>query len=146
MRANTSRALGESKRNRNPPCNVAARGRQTCRRRESLGTDSLVLRRERPFNASINAFGAKFFCVAGLTAAASACAKKFPRNIAVVSNFPAIAKIVTAKKPLIHRHFCMTSIFAQDIARAENLAQRRCTDDAVARRLRKPDRAVTHKI
>jgi hypothetical protein len=61
MRANTSRALSESKRNRNPPCDVAARSRQTCRRRESLGTDSRVLRRVRPFNTSINAFDAKFF-------------------------------------------------------------------------------------
>jgi hypothetical protein len=56
----------------------AVRGRQTCCRRESLGTDSRVLRRARPFNASINAFGAIFFCVAKLTAPASSRAEKFP--------------------------------------------------------------------
>ena len=78
MRANTSRALRESKWNRNLPCNGAARGRQTCRRRESLGTDSRVLCRVRPFNTSINAFGENFFCVAELTARASSYAKDFP--------------------------------------------------------------------
>jgi hypothetical protein len=72
--------------------------------------------------------------------------KSFPRDIAVVSSFLAAAKIVTAQKPLIHRHFRITSIFAQKIARAESFSQRRCACDAVARRLRKPDRAVTHKI
>jgi len=78
MRANMSRALRESKWNRNLPCNVAARGRRTCHRRESLGTDSRVLRRVRPFDTSINAFAANFFCVAELTARASSYAKNFP--------------------------------------------------------------------
>jgi len=60
------------------PRKVAAHGRQTRRRRESLGTDSRVLRRVRLFSASVNAFGAKFFCVAKLTAPAASRAKKFP--------------------------------------------------------------------
>jgi hypothetical protein len=63
-----------------------------------------------------------------------------------VSSFVAVAKIVTVQKPLIHRHFYVTPIFAQKFARAEGFSQQRCADDAVARRLRKPDRAVTHKI
>jgi hypothetical protein len=46
--------------------------------------------------------------------------KNFPRDIAVASNFLAVTKIATAQKPLIHRHFCIPSIFAQDIARAQN--------------------------
>jgi hypothetical protein len=74
------------------------------------------------------------------------CGKNFSRDIAVASNFLAVAKIVTAQKPLIHRHFCIMSIFTQKIARAENFSPRRCACDAVAHRLRKPDRAVTHKI
>jgi hypothetical protein len=70
----------------------------------------------------------------------------FPRDIAVVSNFIAVTENATAQKPLIHRHFCMTPIFAQIFASAENFSQRRCIDDALARRLRKSDGAVTHKI
>jgi hypothetical protein len=69
-----------------------------------------------------------------------------PQDIAVVSSFVAVAKIVTTQKPLIHRHFCMTSIFAQKIAHAENFSQRHCAADSAARRLQTPDRAVTHKI
>jgi hypothetical protein len=72
--------------------------------------------------------------------------KIFPHQIAVVSDFLAKTKIATAQKPLIHRHFCIASIFARKIARAENFSPRRCASDAVTRRLRKPDRAVTHKI
>jgi hypothetical protein len=72
--------------------------------------------------------------------------KNFQRNIAVASRFLAVTKIVTAQKPLIHRHFRVTPIIAQDIARAENFLPRRCADDAAARRLRRPDSAVTHKI
>jgi hypothetical protein len=72
--------------------------------------------------------------------------KNFPRDIAVALNFLAVTKIVTVQKPLIHRHFCMTPIFARKIARAENFLPRRCAYDAVAHRLRTPDRALTHKI
>jgi hypothetical protein len=72
--------------------------------------------------------------------------KKFPQDFAVVSNSVAVAKNVTVQKPLIHRHFCVTPIFAQKVARAENFSQRHCSDDSVARRLRKPGGAVTHKI
>jgi hypothetical protein len=79
-------------------------------------------------------------------AGVAVCGKNFSRDIAVVSNFLAVAKIATAQKPLIHRHFCIMSNFAQDIARAENFSPLRYTCDAAARRLRKPDRAVTHKI
>ena len=61
VRANASHAPRKSKRNRNPPRNVAARGRQTWRRRESLGTDSRVLRLIRLFDTPQNAFRAKFF-------------------------------------------------------------------------------------
>jgi len=57
-----------------------------------------------------------------------------------------MAKIVTVQKPLIHRHFCSAQIFAQAFARAEGFSQRRSADDAVARRSRKPERAITHKI
>jgi hypothetical protein len=63
-----------------------------------------------------------------------------------VSSFLVAAKIATAQKPLIHRHLCIASIFAQKIARAESFSQRRYARDAVTRRLRKPDKAVTHKI
>ena len=77
MRANTSRALRESKWNRNLPCNVAARSRPTCRRRESLGTDSRVLRRVRPCNTSINAFAAKFFLRRGVDCASGVVREKF---------------------------------------------------------------------
>jgi hypothetical protein len=63
-----------------------------------------------------------------------------------MSNFLAVTKIVTVQKPLIHRHFCIASTFVRKIARAENFLQRRCADDVVARRLRKPDGMVTHKI
>jgi hypothetical protein len=72
--------------------------------------------------------------------------KKFPRDIAIASRFLAVTKIVTAQKPLIHGHFCVASIFAKKIARAETLLPQAGADDAVARRLRKPGRAVTHKI
>jgi hypothetical protein len=72
--------------------------------------------------------------------------KNFQRNIAVASRFLAVTKIVTTQKPLIHRHFLVTPSFAQDIARAENFSPRRRTDDAAARRLRRPGGAVTHKI
>jgi hypothetical protein len=72
--------------------------------------------------------------------------KNFSRDIAVASNFLAVAKIVTAQKPLIHRHFCITSIFVRKIARAKNFSPQACADDAVAHRLRTPERAVTHKI
>jgi hypothetical protein len=72
--------------------------------------------------------------------------KNLPRDIAVASIFLAVTKIVTVQKPLIHRRFYIASAFAQKIARAENFLPRRCADDVVARRLRKPDRAVTHKI
>jgi len=47
-------------------------------------------------------------------------------------------KFLTAQKPLIHRHFCIASIFAQDIARAEKffadalLLRCRCTSPANA--------------
>jgi hypothetical protein len=70
----------------------------------------------------------------------------FPRDIAVVSNFIAVTENATVQKPLIHRHFCKAPNFAQKFASVENFSQRRCIDDALARRLRKPDRAVTHKI
>jgi hypothetical protein len=63
-----------------------------------------------------------------------------------VSNFLAVTKIVTAQKPLIHRHFCVASIFAQKIARAAIFLPQAYADDAVARRLRKPNGTVTHKI
>jgi hypothetical protein len=52
-----------------------------------------------------------------------------------VSNFLAVTKIVTAQKPLIHRHFWITSVFAQKIARAEILLPQACADDAAAHRL-----------
>jgi hypothetical protein len=81
MRANTSRALRESKWNRNLPCNVAARGRQTCRRRESLGTDSRVLRGVRPFNTAINAFAANFFLPRGVDCAGDIVREKNSRKI-----------------------------------------------------------------
>jgi hypothetical protein len=81
-----------------------------------------------------------------LTAPASSRAKKFPRDIAVAPNFLVVTKISTAQKPFIHRHFCVASIFAQKIARAVIFLPQACADDAVAHRLRKPDRAVTHKI
>jgi hypothetical protein len=48
-----------------------------CCRRESLGTDSLVLRRVRPFNTSIIAFVAKFFCVAKFDRAGVVVSEKF---------------------------------------------------------------------
>ena len=83
VRANTSRALRKSKRNRNLPRNVAARGRQTCRRRESLGTDSRVLRRVRPFNTSINAFGAKFFLRREVDRAGVVVREKVSRKISL---------------------------------------------------------------
>jgi hypothetical protein len=38
-----------------------ARGRETRRRRESVGTDSRVLRLETPVGAPVEASGAKFF-------------------------------------------------------------------------------------
>jgi hypothetical protein len=75
-----------------------------------------------------------------------ACEKSFPRDIAVASHFLAVTKNVIAQKPLIHRHFCVASIFARKIARAKVFLPQAGADDAVARRLRKPDRAVTHKI
>jgi hypothetical protein len=72
--------------------------------------------------------------------------KNFSRDIAVASNFLAVTKIVTAQKPLIHRHFCTAPVFAQDIARAKKFLPRRCAGDAVAHCLRMPFGAVTHKI
>jgi hypothetical protein len=72
--------------------------------------------------------------------------KNFSRDIAVASRFLAVTKIVTTQKPLIHRHFCVASIFAKKIARAEIFLAQAGADDAGARRLRKPGRAVTHKI
>jgi hypothetical protein len=72
--------------------------------------------------------------------------KTFPRDIAVASEFLAVTKIVTTQKPLIHRHFCVASIFARENARAQIFLPRHGADDVVAHRLRKPDRAVTHKI
>jgi hypothetical protein len=72
--------------------------------------------------------------------------KNFSRDIAVASRILAVTKIVTAQKPLIHRHFCVASIFAKKIARAAIFLPQGCADGAVARRLRKPGRAVTHKI
>jgi len=63
-----------------------------------------------------------------------------------MSNFLAVTKIATAQKPLIHRHFCAASIFAKKIAHAKIFLLQACADDAVARRLRKPDGTVTHKI
>jgi hypothetical protein len=72
--------------------------------------------------------------------------ENFRRDIAVASNFLAAIKTVTAQKPLIHRYFCVTSIFAQKIARAKIFLPQACAEDAVAQRLRKPDGAVTHKI
>jgi hypothetical protein len=90
MRANTSRALRESKWNRNLPCNVAACGRQTCRRRESLGTDSRVLRRVRPFNTPINAFGAKFFLRRGVDCAGVVVCEKISRKISLSCRIPSL--------------------------------------------------------
>jgi hypothetical protein len=63
-----------------------------------------------------------------------ACEKSFPRDIAVASHFLAARKIMIAQKPLIHRYFCMASIFAKKIARAETFLPRACPDDAVVRR------------
>jgi hypothetical protein len=83
VRANSWRALRESKWNQNLPRNVAASGRQTCCRRESVGTDSRVLRRVRPFSTAINAFGANFFCVAKLTVPVALCAEKISREISL---------------------------------------------------------------
>ncbi|MGA8494541.1 MAG: hypothetical protein WB764_03615 [Xanthobacteraceae bacterium] len=75
-----------------------------------------------------------------------ACEKNLPQDIAVASSFLAVTKFVTAHKPLIHRHFYIASAFARKIARAEIFLPRRGADGVVARRLRKPDRAITHKI
>jgi hypothetical protein len=84
-------------------------------------------------------------CEAG-GAGVVACEKNFPRDIAVASRILAATKIVTAQKPLIHRHFCVASIFPKKIARAAIFLPQAGADDAGARRLRKPGRAVTHKI
>jgi hypothetical protein len=72
--------------------------------------------------------------------------KNLPQDIAVASNFLAVTKNVTVQKPLIHRHFSIASAVARKIARAEIFLPRRCADGVVARRLRKPERAITHKI
>jgi hypothetical protein len=69
-----------------------------------------------------------------------------PAAIVVASHFVATIKIVTAQKPLIHRHLCMASRFAQKNARAENFLPRRSASAAAAHRLRTPVGAVTHKI
>jgi hypothetical protein len=72
--------------------------------------------------------------------------EKSPRDIAVASIFLAATKTATAQKPLIHQYFCVTLIFVPKIAHAKFFLPQACADDAVAQRLRKPDRAVTHKI
>jgi hypothetical protein len=54
-----------------------------CRRCESLGTDSRVLRRERPFNTSINAFGAKFFSQREVGRAGAVVREKISREISL---------------------------------------------------------------
>jgi hypothetical protein len=72
--------------------------------------------------------------------------KNFLCDIAVASGFIATTKTVTVQKPLIHRYFCIASIFAKKIARAEKFLPQARADDAVARRPRNPDGTVTHKI
>jgi len=72
--------------------------------------------------------------------------KNLPRDVVVASEFLAVAKFVTAQKPLIHRHFRVAPFFAQENARAEIFLPRHGADDVVARRLRTLNRAVTHKI
>jgi len=54
-----------------------------CRRRESLGTDSRVLRRVRPFNTPINAFDAKFFLRRGVDCAGVVVREKISRKISL---------------------------------------------------------------
>jgi hypothetical protein len=61
----------------NLPRAAATCGRQTCRRRESLGADSRVLRRVRPLNTSINAFGANFFSRREVDCAGGVAREKF---------------------------------------------------------------------
>jgi hypothetical protein len=81
VRANTQRAHRESKWNQNLPRNVAASGRQTCRRRESLGADSRVLRLMRLFNAPENVFCAKNFLRCEVGCAGVVVCEKISREI-----------------------------------------------------------------
>jgi hypothetical protein len=49
-----------------------------------LRTDSRVLRRTRPFDTSINAFGANFFLRRGVDCAGVVACKKFSREISLL--------------------------------------------------------------
>jgi len=104
------------------------------------------LRLIRLCNTPENAFSVKNFCVAKLAARALSCAKKFAESGRDRVVFFVARKFMTAQKPLIHRHLCIATIFAQENTRAQNSLPRRRAGDAVVHRLRTPHGAVTHKI
>jgi hypothetical protein len=123
VRANASRAPRKSKRNRNLPGNVTARGRQTCRRRESLGTDSRVLRLIRRFDTPQNAFRAKFFLRCEVGCAGVSCAKKFAAGDRARVEFSRRNEIYDSAETLNSSAFMRCMLFcAENIAREKLVA------------------------
>jgi hypothetical protein len=123
MRANASHAPRNSNRNRNLARNVAARGRQTCRRSESL---ALI----RAFCASCGAStrpkthsARKIFCVAKLAVRALSCAKKLAASDRGRGEFSRCGKIHSSAETLHSSAFLRRMPFcAKNFAREKFLA------------------------